>query len=80
MGPLYDRGYFLMTSRVSIDDIPDYPKVCRVPKMCVYRGLKARALVAAGWCEEPRTNKGNSDAACHRMNNKDLLKLLENRP
>jgi hypothetical protein len=63
-------------SRVSILDVPDYPKVCRVARPCVYRGLNA----PSPWCEEPRTNKGNSDAACHTMNNKDLLKLLENRP
>lgn len=66
--------------RVSIRDIPDYPKVCRVPAMCPYRGLTATTTARASWCEEPRTNKGNSDAACHRMNNKDLLNLLENRP
>lgn len=62
-------------SRVSIGEIPCYPKVCRVPKPCVYRQGEI-----GGWCDEPRINKGNSDAACHRMNNKDLLKLLENRP
>lgn len=67
-------------SRVSIYDIPDYPKVCRVPKMCPYRGLTATTPEWGVWCEEPRTNKGNSDAACHRISNKDLLKLLENRP
>jgi hypothetical protein len=66
--------------RVQIAAIPDYPKVCTVPKMCPYRGLTATTAVRADWCEEPRTNKGNSDAACHRMNNKDLLKHLENRP
>lgn len=67
-------------SRVSIRDVPDYPMVCRVQKMCPYRGLMATCTAQAVWCEEPRTSKGNSDAACHRMNNKDLLKLLENRP
>lgn len=29
-----------------------------------------------GRCDTPRTNKGNSDAACHRMPNKTLLGLL----
>ncbi len=61
-------------SRVSIYSIPDYPMVCSVAKPCPYRDTAP----PAGWCDEPRINKGNSDAACHRMNNKDLLKLLEN--
>lgn len=69
-----------MTSRVSKLDIPNYPMACSVQRMCPYRGLEATTLARSTWCEEPRTNKGNSDAACHRMNNKDLLKHLSNRP
>jgi hypothetical protein len=55
-------------SRVSKRAIPTTPRMCSVPKPCVYR--------VNGWCDEPRICKGNGDAACHRMNNKDLLPQL----
>jgi hypothetical protein len=29
-----------------------------------------------GYCDDPRINKGNDDAACHRMSNKQLLEYL----
>jgi hypothetical protein len=32
-----------------------------------------------GFCDDPRINKGNSDAACHRMSNKRLLTHLTQR-
>lgn len=57
-------------SRTSIRAVPNTPQICGLMKSCVYRDEK---LV----CDDPRTSKGNSDSACHRMNNKDLLKQLE---
>jgi len=54
--------------RVSIREIPSCPMFCWVSRLCVYRSTKI--------CDDPRLNKGNGDAACHRMNNKDLLPLL----
>lgn len=55
--------------RVSIRQVPSYPCVCKVKSFCVYRD-------EWGSCDEPRINKGNSDAACHKLNNKDLLERL----
>ncbi len=56
--------------RTSIRDVPNVPCRCTVPKPCVYRydGIM---------CDEPRINKGNSDAACHKMNNRDLILRLK---
>lgn len=54
-------------SRVSIYRIPRHEMWC--PKEeCVYN--------KSGLCDEPRINKGNGDAECHKMNNKDLLVML----
>lgn len=55
-------------TRVSIRQIPCWPQFCAVSG-CVYRDR-------AGVCDEPRINKGNSDARCHSMLNKELLALL----
>lgn len=55
--------------RTSIYAIPAAPTPCRKPGHCVYRDENEI-------CDEPRINKGNSDAACHGMSNKDLLELL----
>jgi len=55
--------------RVSIRRIPNCPTLCGLGKPCVYRD-------ANGICDEPRINKGNGDAACHALNNKDLLPHL----
>jgi hypothetical protein len=55
--------------RIQRSDIPDQPTPCAWPNACVYR--------KDGVCDEPRTNKGNSDAACNRMTNKQLLIYLE---
>jgi len=57
--------------RVSIYQIPSVPhRCCMGGRYCVYRD--SRQI-----CEDPRIHKGNSDAACHRMNNQDLLPHLE---
>ena len=45
------------------------PSFCAVPGACVYR---AEGSV----CDEPQINKGNGDAACHRLGNRDLLDRL----
>lgn len=55
--------------RVSAYAIPNSPRRCSVGGGCIYR-------TSFDICREPRTNKGNGDAACHRMNNKDLLPKL----
>lgn len=60
---------FFNSSRVSRNDLPNIRTICSVSKWCCYRS-------ESGDCDEPRINKGNSDAACHRTTNKDLLKRL----
>lgn len=61
--------------RVSIYSIPTEPMICTVNKNCPYRaGLVDRII-----CIDPRIAKGNSDATCHKMANKDLLSFL-NKP
>ena len=32
---------------------------------------------ADGICDNPKLNKGNGDARCHRFGNKQLLEILE---
>jgi hypothetical protein len=49
--------------------LPMNPHVCSVARHCVYRS-------AAAVCDEPQINKGNSDAACHRLGNRELLTML----
>lgn len=51
-------------SRVSIYAISMKPMRCVLSAPCVYR--------ENGVCDSPRTNKGNSDAACFKMSNRDL--------
>lgn len=55
-------------SRTSKFDLPNWETPCDLTTACVYR--------QSGRCDQPRTNKGNGDAACHRMNNKDVLAML----
>jgi len=55
-------------SRTSIFDLPSWESPCDLTKICVYR--------KDGKCESPRICKGNSDAACHRMLNRDVLAML----
>lgn len=56
--------------RISRHQLPDEFVKCAVPKDCPY-------MTSNGYCDEgPRHVKGNSDAACHRMSNKDLLGYL----
>lgn len=56
--------------RIGLRNLPRTAAKCGVPKTCVYRDGK-------GICDMPRINKGNSDSACHKMNNKDVLAALE---
>ena len=53
--------------RVQKAELPLDQRECPYNK-CVYN--------ADGICPEPRINKGNSDAACHKLSNKKLLKIL----
>lgn len=57
-------------SRIQRSDLPSRNTICGMMKPCVYRE-------ETNWCDDPRTNKGNSDAACHRLSNKELLRWLE---
>lgn len=59
-----------MMRRVSRGQLPRSPRKCGVHKACVYKD-------ADGVCDSASINKGNSDAACHRMNNRDVLSALE---
>jgi hypothetical protein len=52
--------------RVSTLQLPRVPTPC--PKTCIY--------ATEGMCDEPRINKGNGDAYCHKRNNKDVLAWL----
>lgn len=54
--------------RISIRQFPKRNAKCSMPVECVYR--------ANGICDVPRINKGNSDSACHKMNNKEVLPFL----
>jgi hypothetical protein len=56
-------------SRVTIKMIPATLTKCPLHG-CVYNSK-------LGFCDNPRINKGNSDAACHRKTNRDLLMLLD---
>lgn len=56
-------------TRVSINSLPRKPAKCAINKACVYKD-------AAGICDAAWVNKGNSDAACFRMNNRDVLASL----
>jgi hypothetical protein len=49
--------------------IPNWPSRCPF-KECVYN--------QGDYCDDPRTNKGNSDAVCHKMTNKKIIEHLEN--
>lgn len=55
--------------KVSKMKLPDTLTRCAVPRACPY-------MDSIGNCDAPRTAKGNSDAACHRMGNAELLEYL----
>lgn len=57
------------TRRIHKRSIPDTPCNCAVNKPCVYKTV-------LGHCYEPRTNKGNSDAACFGLGNAKLISML----
>lgn len=52
--------------------LPLTPTCCHYDKPCVYRDQHLL-------CDQPRINKGNSDAACFRLRNKDVLGFLSDR-
>jgi len=54
--------------RVQISALPDKPTKCNMVS-CVYNDNNV--------CDDPRINKANGDAECHKMNNKDLLLILK---
>lgn len=58
-------------SRTSLYAVPIKPMRCSFPKACPYHHRPGDV------CDSPRTNKGNSDASCHRMNNRDLIGYLK---
>lgn len=55
--------------RVQKRSLPNEFVKCAVPRECPY-------MSSNGYCDDPRINKGNDDAACHRMSNKQLLEYL----
>ncbi len=55
-------------SRVQSHMLPNSWTQCQT-RRCVYN--------TGGLCDMPRINKGNSDAACHRMGNAALFAWLE---
>ena len=53
--------------RLSKYNVPLHEMAC--PRHdCVYN--------KAGFCDEPRINRGNGDAECHKMSVKDVLAML----
>lgn len=52
-------------------DLPDYPCVCPMI-FCIYHNK-----VIGGGCDNPRNNKGNSDAKCHRKSNKWVVEIVK---
>lgn len=61
--------------RVSKYSIPNEQSRC--PRTTCAYNSHSRGCFDGGTCDEPRINKGNSDADCHSMSNKDLLALLK---
>lgn len=57
------RGY----KRIQEHHLPAIPTQC-MKTTCVY--------AVDGICDEPRINKGNGDAECHRLSNKRVLQIL----
>lgn len=55
-------------SRVPLWVIPNEPSVCDLD--CVYNQVRWNNRKV---CSSPRINKGNSDASCYKMHNKQLL-------
>lgn len=49
--------------------MPESPCTCALPRPCVYR--------VDGACDMPGVNRGNSDAACHRITPRAMLPVLE---
>ena len=58
--------------RTSINALPTTPTYCHSPRRCPYRDQHLL-------CDMRRINKGNSDAARHRVSNKAILGFLSNR-
>ena len=54
-------------------DIPDGLRICK-QRRCVYM------IEGEGVCLEPRTNRGNSDALCHRVLPSEVLMWLREVP
>ena len=55
-------------TRMQSGDLPGIPTLCGLERPCVYR--------VEGICSDPRINKGNGDAACHRMGNRAIYAKL----
>lgn len=69
-----------MSARVSIRKLPNAPQKCSYA-LCVYNGREwSREGEMFGLCPSPRYCKPNSDALCHRMNNKDMLAMFRSIP
>ena len=55
-------------TRMQASELPGRYVFCALDRMCVYR--------INGMCDDPRNNKGNGDAACHRMGNRAIYEKL----
>lgn len=62
----------LMGKRMPLRLMPNTAHHC--PKLdCIYNGLTQRSI-----CDNPRINKGNSDAYCFKLNNITVYQWLTN--
>ena len=57
-----------LMNRMQRIDLPAHSVHCNFKK-CVYK--------VSGVCGDPRTSKGNSDAACFKKGNKEIYSFLE---
>lgn len=56
-------------TRMQARELPGREMRCNLEKFCVYRQNRL--------CDDPRNNKGNGDAACHKMGNRAIYEKLE---
>lgn len=59
-----------MTRYVTKNSIPSTPMMCWYVDRCVY------GKEGGGVCQDPRTNRGNSDAICHGVRPKMVMLWL----
>jgi hypothetical protein len=55
-------------------------EIPRTPRPCVYGAARNCVYCENGICEDPQISKGNGDAKCHRLSNKEVVKMLKETP